>query len=803
MAIFATNYYLAWTLLLLVIFLREGSLQNHHVAAASFCSHNTKNNAAFKNKALPLLLQTNPDTETTTVIDKKESSPSQQPLITLECKFCSNTFASRNALFRHIRSDPTCSKLSGNNADNDQAKTTFRQIVAFQIAYHHCTSNNNQDVYDCEAQVAGLALKKAVENVLSESYGPCAKVISCTQTSVANQRHKVLSQERGVASAGDVVVMSLAVPTSIKEDGLFLKEKLLVKTREYLDATTCSSKNDHQEMTTVRLMACKPLPSDQLFHAERDCTQRIYHYLLPLSWLPDGEKLQAWWLHDDSVKATEDEELSDGNKTTAKVFKSKKPPSDSLRRLRDALRSAESATIPNRRVRRKVLQPGSSSSADDRVLLAPDGSPNIRTGKGRYGAFANKERRPWHNFADPNLRGDASPNQEPVWRVLDGACIRGFISHKEENNNPETTVMAVLEFRGDSFVSGQIRSIVGAALAMTHGWLPSDMFEAATKTHTLFMETPMAPQGRLYSADARFHFHERSSSAGRGLFEHSDVVGGEGQYSTENIMKLLQEQLLTEKAAEKNVREEEEWLKELQCNVAPRICDKISAERKAEADTANDSEEELSQQFDTAPKIYNRTLHLLREILASGSWPETSISRSGVIRTTGEKGNRAGRSGSFTVFNPKIDAIFKDNALPIGNVKFPELTEAIFELEEALSQSDHLDRAKVDGTMMTDEIPSRRIIRPPSLCCAINCNAQFTPHVDSGRGAGQSLSMIVGLGDYVGGELFVEGTLHNIRFKPLEFDGWSSRHWTNHYRGARFSLVWFSPELKGINNKAD
>jgi hypothetical protein len=105
--------------------------------------------------------------------------------------------------------------------------------------------------------------------------------------------------------------------------------------------------------------------------------------------------------------------------------------------------------------------------------------------------------------------------------------------------------------------------------------------------------------------------------------------------------------------------------------------------------------------------------------------------------------------------------------------------------------------------MMTDGFPSPRILRPPSLCCAINCNAQFTPHVDSGRGAGQSLSMIVGLGDYVGGELFVEGTPHNIRFKPLEFDGWSSRHWTNHYRGARFSLVWFSPELKGINNKTE
>ena len=83
------------------------------------------------------------------------------------------------------------------------------------------------------------------------------------------------------------------------------------------------------------------------------------------------------------------------------------------------------------------------------------------------------------------------------------------------------------------------------------------------------------------------------------------------------------------------------------------------------------------------------------------------------------------------------------------------------------------------------------------IFCQLNAMAQFTPHVDSGRGAGQSLSIIVGLGDYQRGELFVEGLPCDIRYQPLEFDGWSLRHWTNQYSGERFSLVWFSPELKG------
>ena len=57
------------------------------------------------------------------------------------------------------------------------------------------------------------------------------------------------------------------------------------------------------------------------------------------------------------------------------------------------------------------------------------------------------------------------------------------------------------------------------------------------------------------------------------------------------------------------------------------------------------------------------------------------------------------------------------------------------------------------------------------------------------------MSMIVGLGTYTGGEIVVEGVSHSIAYAPLEFDGWSSRHWTESYRGERFSLVWFSPEL--------
>ncbi len=53
----------------------------------------------------------------------------------------------------------------------------------------------------------------------------------------------------------------------------------------------------------------------------------------------------------------------------------------------------------------------------------------------------------------------------------------------------------------------------------------------------------------------------------------------------------------------------------------------------------------------------------------------------------------------------------------------------------------------------------------------------------------------MGLGGFSGGELIIEGVPYDIKFKPMEFDGWKLRHWTAPFEGERYSLVWFTPEL--------
>lgn len=180
---------------------------------------------------------------------------------------------------------------------------------------------------------------------------------------------------------------------------------------------------------------------------------------------------------------------------------------------------------------------------------------------------------------------------------------------------------------------------------------------------------------------------------------------------------------------------------------------------------------------------------------ASGSWPTTTAKRQLVMVSTDAAGNptssivearirassnqitqssaysfhegQGGASGSFTVGMMPGDRCEQ----PKSNSSFPELMKAAFELEIALCPS-----------------------REPSSTIAINRNAQFRPHVDVGAGTGQSRSLIVGLGDYVGGELMVEGMSHDIRYKPLEFNGWKQRHWTLPFYGERYSLVFFTPK---------
>jgi tRNA U38,U39,U40 pseudouridine synthase TruA len=687
---------------------------------------------------------------------------------TSECQFCGEKFTSRNSLFRHIKQ---CSHGPQESASSKRSQASLetgstaskRHTFGFSFAYS-CNESNGTEP---EAQIAGRQIQHALGQVLGVENGGNEthnefQIFSCTQATVANQRHRSLAQEAGCAAANDIMTISFASRMARLmniDDGNKEQKRLqnLVKDmNSVLDGGT--------EVINTRVSEILPLDSST-FHAENGCTQYIYHYMMPLKWLQDGAELEQWWLDSENNKQENSATITQHPGT----FQSK-PPSDSLKKLRSVLKSTESITVPNRRVRRRLENEG--GFAKDRQIE--------KVAVRRLGTTSNKERRAWHNFADPALQGDASPNQEPVWRVLDRSRI------SEITKNPfNDEVVAVLEFRGDAFLPQQIRRIVGTAVGVTNGWLPSDTFDIATCPENA-ISTILAPFGRLYLRAERFHFNEDSDSF---FVEEFD---NESRNEPAKTIKWLRQQIFSQSSCEGTISNENKWIYEVKKKVAPEICNQILT-----IDECHRGSKEC-EVLDPAPKEYSKVLCLLREISVS-NWPDTSIARSKIIKNVeknieSENSMNNNRFGSFTIVNPELFRPTGSQKLPLGNELFPSLVQNIFELERHLCNQ----TLSIVGDEINDDFPKNTTggTRNPSTHCAVNFNASFTPHVDSGTGLGQSLSMIVGLGDYKGGEIFVEGSAYPIRYKPLEFDGWKLRHWTGAYIGERFSLVWFTPEDK-------
>lgn len=74
----------------------------------------------------------------------------------------------------------------------------------------------------------------------------------------------------------------------------------------------------------------------------------------------------------------------------------------------------------------------------------------------------------------------------------------------------------------------------------------------------------------------------------------------------------------------------------------------------------------------------------------------------------------------------------------------------------------------------------------------VNKNIQSSPHFDKNN---VGPSIIVALGDFIGGDLVVEGKSHNIKNRLLKFDG-TKGHWVTPFKGTRYSLVFFTHTFK-------
>ena len=393
----------------------------------------------------------------------------------------------------------------------------------------------------------------------------------------------------------------------------------------------------------------------------------------------------------------------------------------------------------------------------------------------------------WHNFAPSAASADgdrygaraAVPSDAACQHIVDRFWLQGrpIVWRAAVGGRPYVR----LQVNADALLEGQLEAMVGTAVCVWRGWLPRE-FPAVALDPTVVLRTPALPAGLGYLRRARFDWEAPKQA----LFRKQRAP------LTEERLAAF-EAALVERIASSPIATEavtQAWLEESERHTCPailRTAERLGLRlglaerlgsvaaplaasgsqtaRVAAADEHGD--EPLTTALTDAPAVYADVLRLLRLADRSGQWPSTSRARARILSvedvTTG---------GSFSLRAPGRGAVTSTwhAGSTRGNVLFDELVHATFALESAL---------------MPD--------RPPSTMVAVNRRALFRPHTDAGSGFGQSTSLIVGLGDYSGGELVVEGEPSDIRYKPLQFDGWRQRHWTLPFEGERFSLVWFTP----------
>lgn len=324
--------------------------------------------------------------------------------------------------------------------------------------------------------------------------------------------------------------------------------------------------------------------------------------------------------------------------------------------------------------------------------------------------------------------------------------------------------MVVVELRGRGFLPQQARRLIGIAVLVQRGDLPADAFDVLTRRDVV-LQTPLPPD-LSYFAGARYGILERRGSGDGPKTTGPREATGDDTWDdapgAHAWLAELRSTLVAEGAAA-------EWIDESELATLRAAVE--AAQRRAAAAPAPLSGGEAPPigGLGPTPRVYETCLESLRAAHASGKWPTTTLARSKLIRPGDD-------AASFTLSTPADSS----SAAARGNALFPALADAVFELETALAPD-----------------------RPPSTRCAVNRRAEFAPHVDSGSGSGQSTSMIVGLGDYVGGALCVENVDHDVRYAALEFDGWHERHWTLPFGGERFSLVYFTPAAPTRTPSAD
>ena len=365
------------------------------------------------------------------------STSKEPPVKNTTCKYCKQSFDSRNAFFRHVRSDNDCRNRAMVEAGNvrrydELVKGIFnkaaKRSIVMQIGYRfndfardpkNVKINSSLTVYE--------TIKRSFIQALCDIQGLKGfdinlewfdDTVTFTQASAAKLRPVALSQDNDCNAAGDVITANFRRDNANVED-------IILKVNEIL-----ASEETRRCGLDIRVLSTEPLTASSSLHAEGACTQRVYHYLIPLDWLPQADKTKEWCIELETRKRQE---------SSAETFTSSKTSRFGIGKRGHVQRSSGPSTMKELKAVLKLI----TSTIDDGYKQKT---------AGRFGSLNSKDKMCWHNFADPTLEGLASPNNSPVWRSIDRVRNAEIVFASNDSDSLGDDILLAIEMRGDGFL---------------------------------------------------------------------------------------------------------------------------------------------------------------------------------------------------------------------------------------------------------------------------------------------------------------------------------------------------------------
>lgn len=748
------------------------------------------------------------------------------------CQGCGEKFTSRNKMFKHlIKTDGAC--LNGQDyidfCKYVRPKKQSKFLVLYGYIPYKEVIKNGRDAAEILVRVISQ-----LENPEIASEGKTDEALQKFSRSYGHDQRgtEIVAQDERTSAITEVVALRMK---ALKNESPSVVDDWLDQVQQILDQQFDSFP------VPIRVLGRQPM-NNAKFNAEMDVTNRRVDYLLPgdfLSWsnkhVKSLMKLTPSFRENHKNVIASERKVEDRPQEEVRIYmlKLKKimqkfstqvvqlDVNDKSAVLEKgfSLQKRQGQSKKSNRKRKKKFDQNEASEEERKDKVTNELVKNA----GKHGILKRKR---FHNFTSTVMA-----HEYLSYRRLDRMYHRATL--RFSTLDPTGRPYLLLSITGDMFLTGQVLRIVGLFLGVANGLVPPDFIDCVfDENYPHLIPTPPALPIGMMASEAHYMTWEGKVQAILSPRATDRYSNGWNKESTLLRVKDWQE-VVNEELTKKwlargcdkesgRLVEEIQWTEKVLKPWAHGARKHLEAYRQwlQSKNTSNtikeDSKESLSTSVlpslsledSTVPDLFQKVLYHLREIDKNGQWPSTTLKRQLVMVSTAKTENdeakveslsiahmkaknnkqsrssaygftegQGGASGSFSVGYFPGDS----KKQPKSNLLFPELVKAAFELETKLMP----DRA--------------------SSTIAINRNAQFRPHTDSGAGAGQSTSLIVGLGTYSGGELMVEGEKCDIRYKAVEFNGWTQRHWTMPFSGERYSLVWFTPKgcegMRGIDLK--